>query len=82
MLLLYGKGKMEQVYTDLSPEQRPTTDTFNSAVRELILDLEETVTQAQREIDRSFSGYEKRRLARQATEVKRAITLLKESILS
>lgn len=77
---------MERVYTDLSPEQRPTTQSFNSQVRELIADLEGTVSEAQREIDSlsrvPFSGWDQRRLARQATDVKRAITLLKESILS
>ena len=77
---------MEQVYTDLSPKQRPATQSFNSQVRELIADLEDTVVQAQREIDSlsrvPFSGWDQKRLARQATDVKRAITLLKESILS
>lgn len=77
---------MEQVYTDLSPGQRPETQSFNSQVRDLITDLEETVAQAQREIDGLYlvisSGGKQRRLARQATDVKRAITLLKESILS
>lgn len=77
---------MEQVYTDLSLEQVPTTRTFNGQVRDLITDLEDTVIEAQRELDVlyqiPFSVLEQRRLARQATEVKRAITLLKESMLS
>lgn len=77
---------MEQVHTDLSPEQRPEPQSFNSQVRDLITDLEDTVKAAQKEIDGLYlvlsSGGEQRRLARQATEVKRAITLLKESILS
>lgn len=78
---------MEKVYTDLSPEQRPTTKSFNSQVMELIADLEDTVTEAQREIDSLRTlmytdAGEQRRLARQATDVKRAITILKESILS
>ena len=83
---------MEKVYTDLSPKQRGVgscsvvEQSFNSQVRGLIADLEDTVTEAQREIDSlsrvPFSGWDQKRLARQATDVKRAITLLKESILS